>query len=839
MSINLYEVAVVAPLKQSLTYGQPLDYIDEIPGGTRVLVPLGNRYVTGYILGPAKLDTSKKSFSIKQIREILDPSPIFPSSLIALYRWLSDYYHYSIGEVIKTALPAGISAGSEKIISLTEKGRNEIATFTESFKGSLPGWVEKLLKNSELPPGTSSLLWRKTKEQKLLKQWEKKGLVTILSEIVNKKIHSKKEFQIHLSKNFKQELSDIPLSQPDKQLTVLSNKFPQLKISEKKTLKLILEMFEQTGQTNLSRVEINRAYSSAGKALKVLEELGIIEVKQQKVYRDPFGAIPTFFPRPKHLTKEQEKVLASINPAVQSKSYKTFLLHGVTGCGKTEIYLQATEKALQDNLTVLVIVPEIALSSQLEAHFFSRFGDLLAVLHSGLSQAQRFDQWQRIREGHAKVVIGARSAIFAPLEKLGLIIVDEEHEPAYKQDDGLRYNGRDVAVLRGRFSNCPVILGSATPSVVSFHHAKTGKYTLLSMNKRVNDVAMPAVEIIDLSKEKKNRPGLCFSNNLVHAIRENLKKKHQTLLFVNRRGYAGFMLCADCGHIIQCRDCQVSLTLHKKLNKLVCHYCGYSLPGKTVCPECRSINVSGLGLGSEKIEEEVRLVFPHAKISRLDSDTATSKKKYLKILQAVRDREVDILIGTQMIAKGLHFPFMTLVGVVWADSSLAIPDYKSSERTYQLLSQVTGRAGRESLPGNVIVQTHQPLHYTINYAQQHDYVKLYDKEILLRQQLGYPPFSRIVNIRINGAEEAKVIKTADTVADFLRKISKSMNHLDILGPAPSPLVRIKNKTRWQILMKSSQPSHLHHICRQLSEKSSKLCDAKVQLIIDVDPENMM
>jgi len=473
-----------------------------------------------------------------------------------------------------------------------------------------------------------------------------------------------------------------------------------------------------------------------------------------------------------------------------------------------------------------------------EAHFYSRFGDTLAVLHSGLSAGERFDQWQQVLQKKARIVIGARSAVFAPLTDLGLVIVDEEHEPAYKQDDGLRYNGRDIAVLRARFTGCPVLLGSATPSVISFHHTTTGKYTLLTMRKRVHDQAMPEVEIVDLGKQKRSRPDLFFSDQLIAALHDNMEKRLQSLLFVNRRGYASFMLCRDCGHIIECRHCKVSLTHHRHLNRLICHYCGYSLSPDIICPSCQSNSVVGLGVGSERIEAEARQLIPHARIARLDSDTTTDRKKYLAILQQVRNHDVDILIGTQMVAKGLHFPRMTLVGVVWADSGLGMPDYKASERAFQLMAQVTGRAGRGEHAGRVIIQTHQPDHYAIEFARCHDYEGLYEQEINLRTGLQYPPFSRLVNIRFSGEFEERVAASANGVAQFLRTAVRGLD-IEVLGPAPSPLAKIKNRFRWQLLLKSSQFMQLHLLCDELLGEKSRLCRTGVRMGLDVDPENMM
>ena len=611
-----------------------------------------------------------------------------------------------------------------------------------------------------------------------------------------------------------------------------------LKKSELKALTLFLELFHQGNGQPVPRTLLNQRYPGAGPRVNRLLELGILVTANERVYRDPFGEPPTFHPVPEQLTAEQHQVLATLIPAIISASFAPFLLFGVTGCGKTEVYLQAVQHAIGAGKTALVLVPEIALASQLEAHFYSRFGSQLAVLHSGLSDGERFDQWQTVLSSTAKVVLGARSAVFAPLEQLGIVIVDEEHEPAYKQEDGLRYNGRDLAVLRAQMAGCPVLLGSATPSVISYQHCIQGKYTLLTMRKRVAEQPLPTVEIVDLATVKRSRADLVFSDQLINALGETLEQGKQSLLFVNRRGFSSFMLCRDCGAILQCKHCQVSLTLHRHQRILLCHYCGYSQHPDTLCPSCGSTRMAGLGIGSERIEEEVQQLFPEARVARLDSDTTTNRKHYLAVLKAVRSRQVDILIGTQMIAKGLHFPHITLVGVVWADSGLGMPDYKAAERTFSLLAQVTGRAGRGDDPGRVIIQTYQPHHYSVHLAQHHDYTAFFDREIAVRQPLRYPPFSRLVNIRFSGLKEERVEQAAGLVADFLRR-RQWTNQVDILGPSPAPLVKIKDRTRWQLLLKSRYPAVLHEICETLLAEKSRVCPRAVTMSFDVDPENMM
>ena len=838
-----YEVAVAAPIPKTLTYCQPKGIPPEeiIRPGTRVLVPLGRRKVTGYIIGTSNVAAEDQNeFDVKPITELLDSEPLFPEKLIPFYRWISDYYHFPIGEVIRTALPGGLVAGSRKCIRLTESGQKNLPVSDRKFSGKEFKWITTLIDKGGLSMSVTSSLLNNSSFRNLLNNWQKKGWIDIEENLTRKSILEKKGFFVGLTDEIKNQYQASGSKQKEFG-EFLEEQFPDLKKSEKKTLLILFDISSELGGVKVPRPQITRRYSGAGKGLKSLEEKGLVTVQQQRVYRDIFGQQTQYYPRPEKLTVDQEKVLAKILPCIEKPSFQPFLLHGVTGCGKTEVYLQAAEKVLDSGRTVLVLVPEIALSSQLEAHFFSRFGEILAVLHSGLSAGERHDQWQRITGEDARVVIGARSAVFAPLEEPGLIIVDEEHEPAYKQEDGFRYNGRDLAILRARFADCPVILGSATPSVTSFRHTKTGKYRLLKMPSRITGQSLPEVKVVDLGSEEKSRPDLLFSDQLISALWENMEKRQQSLLFVNRRGFASFLMCRDCGHIVQCRHCQVSLTLHRSQQKLVCHYCGYSLSPKLVCPSCNSNKVEGMGLGSERIEEEVRQVIPHARVARLDSDTASNRKQYMQTLRSVHQHEVDILVGTQMIAKGLHFPGITLVGVVWADSGLGIPDFRASERTFQLLAQVTGRAGRGEHAGKVIIQTFQPHHYAVQCARKHDYRGFYSQEESLREDLQYPPFSRLVNIKCSAPDENSVRICIEKISGFLRQaIAESkMTDIELLGPAPAPLVRIKNRSRWQLLMKGNNPGALHNLCYMLQENYRKLCSGNVRISIDVDPENMM
>ncbi len=813
------EVAVAAPLGYTLTYAAPESCQTKLTPGLRLLVPLGNRLVTGYLFGPAAPPPAKQR--TKPVADILDPWPFFDAEMVPFFRWIADYYLHPIGEVVKEALPAGITTKSGRRFRLTSQGEKHLVDW--QWKKPPPPWFAGLIKNQELSPAANRRI-RTSRDRTLLSKWTELDYLKITDELTGETTKPKTEICV--------------LPQPD----ILRNQdIPGLLVSEIKTLDLIVELIRETGQNAVPRRDLTRKYNGAGKALKSLAVKGLISFIEKRVFRDPFGEPPAHYPKPPHLSDEQEKTLAELTPAIRKQQYAPFLLHGITGSGKTEVYLRAAEEVLKLNRTVLVLVPEIALATQLEGHFYSRFGDQIALLHSGLSKGERLDQWHRLATGEATIVIGARSAIFAPIQNPGLIIVDEEHDPAFKQEDGLRYQARDLAVLRASLANCVVILGSATPSITSSYHARQGKYKLLSMTRRIADRALPEVEVVNLRETKtvSGRPPL-FSPQLIAAIRQTHDQGNQSLIFLNRRGYASTILCRQCGKTVQCRHCHVTMTQHQTKNQLLCHYCGFTLHKDILCPSCNSPGLIGVGFGTERVEKELEQILPNARIARLDRDTSDNRKKFLAILQAMRNREIDILVGTQMITKGHHFPDVTLVGVVWADAGMGLPDFRAGERTFQLLTQVTGRAGRGESPGKVIIQTNQPNHYSVITAKAHAYDDLYNQELALRQGLGYPPLSRLVNLVLEGEDEELVQKTADILAGLLRQFLPPKGIITILGPAPSPLSRLRDKFRWQILLKGSSISALHTICRRLKKAvPSQIRSGRVKLAVDVDPENML
>jgi len=813
---DYFEVAVSAPVNRALTYLPPDNCEKLLRQGIRVLVPLGGRKITGYILD--KVDSAPVGQQIKKIYEVLDSEPLFPAEQVSFYRWIANYYHYPIGEIIRAALPAGLTKKSGRRIIITETGRKQLLELSDkAITGA--SWFSDLLKKGEIGPHTAGSLWR-MKERRLLELWQEKGWLTISGEIVGGTAKAKTETCCALTEN---------IAYPE-----------NLKVSEQKTIAALQKIASATDSRFVPRREVTREYPGAGKALKSLARRNIVIFREQQVYRDPFGESFLQSDIPETLTAEQKRALDSILPALQKARFASFLLHGVTGSGKTEVYLQAAAHGLEQGRSVLVLVPEIALATQLEAHFMARFGSRVALLHSGLSSGQRFDQWCRIAQGMADVVIGARSAVFAPLKNPGLIIVDEEHDSSYKQDEGFRYNARDLAVLRASRSAAVVILGSATPSVVSYYHAKEGKYNLLYMGKRIEERPLPDVEVVDMQSIKtvSGSPPV-FSPVLIKYLRENLQRGEQSLIFLNRRGYANFMLCRDCGQTAQCRHCQVSLTLHRSENKLLCHYCGYTVSSKSVCASCQSMSLTAIGVGTERLEHELQELLPGARIARLDRDTCRKRTDYIRILRAVHKGEIDILLGTQMITKGHHFPNVTLVGIVLADTGLGLPDFRAGERTFQLISQVTGRAGRGERPGRVIIQTFQPGHYSIEMARSHNYSGMYAREIEMRKTLSYPPFSRLANIKVEGKDKAYVQEAAISLANMAQKFRKGQEP-EILGPAPAPLMRLRDYYRWQILIKGKKLETLHAFLHRLEGEIAPLGKAgKVRITIDVDPEYMM
>jgi primosomal protein N' (replication factor Y) len=627
----------------------------------------------------------------------------------------------------------------------------------------------------------------------------------------------------------------------------------------------ILHVMEEWRELPLQRLLTLTGATPA--TIRKLEDKGLITIAPEIDERDPYAREEILPTQPLVLNAEQAKALEKIKarmaegqgrkgereqagnasgPSAPSPPFSsaTFLLHGVTGSGKTEVYLQAIAHALEQGKGAIVLVPEISLTPQTVERFKARFSSgplrtLVAVLHSHLSAGERHDEWHKIRQGRARIVIGARSAIFAPVHPLGLIIVDEEHEHSYKQEESPRYHARDVAVVRGQFENAVVVLGSATPSMESFHNAKRGKYELLELTTRVDDQKMPVVRVVDMRAENRKQKGLpIFSTQLKEAITQRLERKEQTILFLNRRGYSTSLQCPDCGYVAECPNCSVSLTFHRRAAILLCHICGHSSKAPLACPQpnCGNASIRYSGLGTEKVEETLAKLFPHARVTRMDSDTLKKKDDFRRILGDFRTGKIDILVGTQMIAKGLHFPNVTLVGIIYADLSLHIPDFRAGERTFQLITQVAGRAGRGDVEGEVFVQAFTPFHPAIQYARRHDYTGFYDQEIEFREQLKYPPLARIALLTLKGRNEEKVKLSAAHVRTELEKLVGTSADLVIAGPAPAPLARAETFYRYQLMLRTRGMSKLSRAIAQLQTTLALPDD--VQMAVDIDPVDL-
>ena len=575
--------------------------------------------------------------------------------------------------------------------------------------------------------------------------------------------------------------------------------------------------------------------------LKTLEKNGYIEFYESAVERNPFIHKVVSASQKLELTDEQNKAYTAVADSIDDMMNSEFLLFGVTGSGKTEVYLQLIEKVLSEGKTSIMLVPEISLTPQTVDRFIARFGESkIAVLHSKLSIGERYDQWYKIKNGDAKIVIGARSAMFAPVNDLGIIIIDEEHDTSYKSETTPRYNVKDVARYLAKEYSVPIVFGSATPDMDTYYRTQNGDIELLELTKRANNARLPNINIIDMRDELKNGNRTAISMRLYEDIKQNLQNKKQTILFLNRRGYSTFIMCRDCGYVAKCKHCNIALTYHSRENKLRCHYCGYEVNPFSSCPECGSKNIKYSGSGTQKLEEEVNKMFPTAKTIRMDIDTVSKKNSHEDILNKFKNENIDILIGTQMVVKGHHFPNVTLVGVIFADGSLNIDDYRANERTFQILTQVAGRAGRGEDEGNVIIQTYNPDNLAIEYSKNQDYKIFYNTEIKIRKQLKYPPFCDIILIGFSSENEKNVIESAKFIYLSLKeKIVNNKLPIILYKPVPAPIDKIKNKIRWRIIVKCKFNEEIINAINSCLKDFEKQNKKDVKTIVDVNPTNMM
>ena len=584
--------------------------------------------------------------------------------------------------------------------------------------------------------------------------------------------------------------------------------------------------------------DLLQATNASNATIKALIEKQLLAEDQQEVYRNPYENRVFQRTEPLTLTAEQSVAIGPIQECIKKQEHQVFLLYGVTGSGKTEVYLQSIASVIEQGKEAIMLVPEISLTPQTVKRFKERFGEQVAVMHSGLSIGEKYDEWRKIHRKEVKVVVGARSAVFAPFERLGLIIMDEEHESSYKQEETPRYHARDVAIERANFHNCPVILGSATPTLESFARAQKGVYQLLTMSNRMNAGPLPAVQIVDMREELRNGNRSMFSDVLLTKLKDRLEKGEQTVLMLNKRGHSSFVMCRNCGYVIQCPNCDISLTYHRFNHLMKCHYCGHEEGMPSVCPECESDHIRFFGTGTQKVEEELTKILPEARVIRMDVDTTSKKGSHERLLEAFGERKADILLGTQMIAKGLDFPYITLVGVLSADTMLHLPDFRSSEKTFQLLTQVSGRAGRHQLPGEVIIQTYTPEHYSIGLAALQNYDTFFEQEMFIRRQNHYPPYFYIVLITVSHEDIMKTVSTTEKITQYLSS-HLSQNSI-VLGPVASPLSRINNRYRYQCLVKYKREPQLYdHLRTILEHYQQETTKNHLQISIDLNPQLMM
>jgi len=808
---TLVDVAVLAALPRPLTYSVP-DSMD-VRIGQRVLVPLGTRRVTGIVLsaGPPL----PPGVDAKPVIGVLDSEPVLSPELLTLGMWIAEYYLSPLGEVFRAMLPLRSHSKKVRVVELTEAGRKKLLEMADSLLQETRQSAElNLLKHvAEHPGGTLEALRRRFERTSpgIVRQAIEKRLLAVSS--AERERGARKVMALRLSG---------PVGGGVPKLSPVARR--------------IIEALERDGEVNDHRELLKTARASLAH-LKKLQEQGLIEFTDPACAGAESSGVPEFR---RTLTPSQKPALAELTRRLDRREFSAVLLHGITASGKTEIYLRLVERCLEMGRTALILVPEIALTPAIHEQFQKRFGRLMAVLHSGLAEGQRHETWWRVRRGEARVVLGTRSAVFAPLENLGVIIVDEEHESSYKQDETPRYHGRDTGVVRARLGKALVVLGSATPSLESYANAEKGKYHLLTLSERVGRRPLASVEIVDMREEfRETHTQVPISRRLREEVEAQLESGKQTMFLLNRRGYSWFLLCRSCGQAERCLNCSISLTYHRRENRLICHYCSYQASVPARCRSCDSEYLHYVGEGTEKLEQKLAEMFPAARVARLDRDAARRPGQYLKILSDFRDGKIDILVGTQMIAKGHDFPGVTLVGIVSADTSLSLPDFRAAERTFQLLTQAAGRAGRGESPGRVLVQTFYPEHYAIRFAAEQDYNKFFSKEMHFRKMMHYPPAAALADVVVRDKKLEHAARMAAEVGKFFESLGELRTGVRILGPGPAPLARLEGYYRIQFLLKASSRAKLNAILRRLAEECENRGVPSHALTIDMDPVSLM
>ena len=789
-------------LNKKFSYLVP-DGVNVLPGA-RVVVPFGrgNKTVEGIVTG----FTDKSSFTkLKEIARVIDEKPLCTPKLLELAEYIQKTSVCTYYQALRLVVASGTKIKTTRWITLLDTHIDIEKTAGRSAS------KKKLLEILSDAGGTvdyGTVAWV-SNVNTAIKSLEKDGIIS-LDDTVAENVKSKLVRMVRLT----------DMAEYTEDWSTLHKRAP-------KQFKM-LEILRQTG--DVSAADIVAFSDGSYAALNALEQKGIIEYYDLKIYRNAFESSKYQKTDKKVLTKEQQHVLDSLVENHKKGDKKPNLIRGVTGSGKTEVFLQIIEYYLNMGKQAIVLVPEISLTPQMVDRFVGRFGDKVSVLHSALSQGEKFDEWTKILNGEVSVAIGARSAVFAPFENLGIIIIDEEHETTYKSDNAPRYDAKRAAMYRCKNEGAMLVMASATPSVSTYYRAKTGMYNLYEMKNRHNFMSMPEIETVDMREELKSGNTSVFSRRLLEEIDVNIKNGQQTILFLNRRGFNSFVMCRDCGEAIKCRNCSVSMTYHKNSNVLKCHYCGYEQAIPEICPECKGTHIRYMGTGTEKVEEEIAKIYGEKSFIRMDADTTSGKNSHEAILNRFQNEKIPILLGTQMVTKGLDFPNVTLVGVLAADMSLNIDDFRAAERTFGQITQVCGRAGRGDIKGRAIVQTYQPEHYVLEYAKNHDYESFYENEIEIRKMLKNPPFNDFVLIMMQGEKENSIIHELGRIANRLRS-----RGLVVMGPVPAPYSRIKNKYRWRIIVRHHKAAELLDLLHTIADYYAK---SENQLFIDINPNSM-
>jgi primosomal protein N' (replication factor Y) len=803
--MNAYcDVSLPVPLDQPFTYALPETLRHRAQPGCRVTVPFGARTLTGVVL---RVHNDPPAGSTREVYRLLDEIPVLDAAMLALAQWIAGYYCAPLGEVLRSMTPLGGEIRRGRMYTLTDAGRDAARQLLLGAAPEDPAM--RVLALLESRPLSEPYLKRKVEGvSRVLRSLEKRGFIAV------EDVQSDRD----------------PLRAPAERLRVELERRPADGKFRKSERELIAFLELHPGSHNL--LEIGSQVKNASEAARALARRGVLKM-------EPEPLVQTWGPPrlPHTLNAHQLTAYEQLRGAIESASFRTFLLEGVTGSGKTEVYLRAIDAALAMGRGALLLVPEIALTPAVAGQFFDRFGNRVAILHSAFSDAERAEQWRRIRAGSAGVVVGTRSGVFAPVQNLGLIVVDEEHDASYKQQETPRYHGRDVAIVRAQAAGACVVLGSATPSLESRYNVERGKYTLLQLPERIEKRPLPQVELIDMRQEfLETRKQTTFSRRLLEAIGHRLESGEQAMLLLNRRGFASFVACRACGERINCVNCAVTLTFHRRDRRMLCHYCNYAARVPSVCPSCGSEYIQFLGVGSERVEEELHRAFPDARVARMDRDTITGKRRFEQILSDFRQHNYDILVGTQMIAKGHDIPNVTLVGIVSADIGLGLPDFRAAERTFQLLTQAAGRAGRGGLPGIVLIQTINPDHYAIRFAAQQNYAGFFEKELQFRRMMRYPPFAALANVLVRHQRQEEAMRMS---AELSALLNPAPENIKVLGPAEAPVPRLKDEYRYQLLIKASSRKRLNELLNQLRRFAADRKWNATALVIDVDPITLL